>query len=554
MRRSFSLIALALYAAMYSAHAQHTPPDAGQSIRELQEQPPRVPSRPQQLELTVPDAEEPATAEDSGVRIDVQGFRLSGNSAFSAAELLPLLQPYVGRELTLGELQQATQRISAYYREHGYPLARAYLPAQEIDAGNVRIDVLEGRYGEIRLNNRTRVRDGVAATPLFALRPNDPVRAESLERGLLLLDDLPGVKVAATLQPGAETGATDLVIEATPAPMVNGNVSIDNHGNRFTGEYMLSTTFNIDNPLRIGDRLNVRLLGTNEDQYYYQLGYQLPVGAMSTQLGVNLSKMDYQLGKDFAPLDAHGTARIVSLFAVQPLVRSRNFSMYARAQLDHKRLRDDIDLYDDNNRKRSNVMGLSLSGNGIDRFGGGGMTSFSIGASHGNLEIQDPYSRWIDQMTARTEGSFNKVEASVARVQHLGRNWNLYARAQGQWTNDNLDSSEKFSLGGAYGVRAYPQGEASGDRGWLGTMELRYLIGAQWQVSAFVDHGEVQLNADRWSRGHNQRKLSAGGIGVQWAAHGWQAGVSAAWKIGAEEPQSDKDRSPRLWALIAYSF
>src|SRR5690606_11140078 len=97
------------------------------------------------------------------------------------------------------------------------------------------------------------------------------------------------------------------------------------------------------------------------------------------------SDMDYELAEDFDDLDAHGNARITSLYAIQPLVRSRDFSLYAQLQFDDKRLKDDIDLFDSKSDKRSRVVIATLSGNSRDDFFGGGVNSFALACSQGSL-------------------------------------------------------------------------------------------------------------------------------------------------------------------------
>ena len=111
-----------------------------------------------------------------------------------------------------------------------------------------------------------------------------------------------------------------------------------------------------------------------------------------------------------------------------------------------------------------------------------------------------------------------------------------------------------MSLGGAYGVRAFPQGEASADEGWQANVELRYALTPAWQLSAFVDHGEVRLNKNAWTDEDNRRSLSAAGVGASWAAYGWRVSASAAWKLGGGKPQSDDDKSPRAWVQAIRYF
>lgn len=538
-----SLLSLSVMAA--------TLPDAGQSQQNIDQRPLQLPGK-QRLELNLPDA--PFTeAKVGGPSLQVKGFTLQGNSAIASEELLALLADLQGRTVSLGELQVGANRITQRYRERGYPLARAYLPAQEIDGGVVQIAVMEGRYGEVGLNNSSRVSDAALA-PINALKSGDAVRSAPLERSLLLLSDTPGVEVKSTLKPGASVGATDLLVDVQPGPLLSGSIDADNYGNRFTGEYRLGGTLNVNSPLGLGDRLSVRAMGSDEDQQYGRIAYQLPIGPWSTQVGVAYSDMDYELAKNFDELKAHGNARITSLFASQPLVRSRDFSLYAQLQFDDKRLEDDIDLFDSKSDKRSRVVIATLNGNSRDDLFGGGVNSFALAWSQGSLNIDGALNQAIDDLTAGTQGRFHKLNPSLVRLQRLTDRFSLYTQLQGQWADGNLDSSEKISLGGAYGVRAYPQGEASGDQGWLANLELRYALTDAWQLSTFADHGQVRLNKDTWSNGENHRSLSAAGVGARWATHDWQVNAVAAWKIGNDDPQSDVDRSPRLWAQVVRFF
>lgn len=528
-----------------------TAPDAGQVQQGIDQAPLQLPGK-QRLDINLPDAPADPAAE-AGPRLQVNGFILDGNQALPSAELLTLLADLAGRELSVGQLQGAANRITRLYRERGYPLARAYLPAQEITDGMVKIAVLEGRYGQVQINDQAGLRGGALA-PLTTLQSGDAVQGQSLERSLLLLQDLPGIEVKSTLRPGASTGTTDLLVDVQRAPLIDGAIDADNYGNRFTGEYRLGGTLNLNNPLGLGDRLTLRAMGSEEDQRYGRVAYQLPLGPWATQLGVAYSDMDYQLGKDFEDLDAHGNARIASVFALQPLVRSRDFSLYGQLQFDDKRLKDDIDLFEQKSDKRARVTILSLTGNSRDMLLGGGVNSFALAWSQGSLNLDGATAQRTDDLTAGTAGQFHKLNPSLVRLQRLSERFSLYTQLQGQWADGNLDSSEKLYLGGAYGVRAYPQGEASGDQGWLANVELRYSLTEAWQLSTFIDHGQVRLNKDTWTDEENHRSLSGAGIGARWAAYGWQISTVAAWRLGNADAESDVARTPRIWAQVVRAF
>lgn len=306
--------------------------------------------------------------------------------------------------------------------------------------------------------------------------------------------------------------------------------------------------------LCIGDQASVRIMGSDEDQHYYRAAYQLPIGPWATQIGVAYSDMDYQLAKNFDDLDASGNAKIASVFLQQPMIRTRDFSLTAQLQFDDKRLKDDIDLYDYKSSKHSRVVTASLNGNAHDNFLGGGSNAFSLAWSQGSLTLDNPQDKALDDQTAKTRGTFQKINPSVVRLQRLTDRISLYGQIQGQWADGNLDSSEKISLGGAYGVRAYPEGEAQGDQGYVANVELRYALTEIAQLFTFVDHGEVRLNKDTWVDGENHRSLSATGVGSTLSAGNWHLTAVAAWKLGNADAQSDVERTPRVWAQVSRSF
>lgn len=531
-------------------------PRAGQTMRDLETVRPELPA-PSSVELDLPKADErtaPAAPADPGMRLKVQGFRIDGNKVFDSAQLLPLLSDLNGSEQDLAGLRAAADRITAYYHEHGYLLARAFLPPQDIEDGLVRLEVMEGRYGQIVLQNKSRAFDGVLRQPLSKLRSGEAVHSAELESSLLLLNDIPGAEAKGTLQPGTEPGTTDLLVEAEPGPLVGGSLEADNYGGYYTGEYRLGGSFYLNNPLRLGDQLSLRVLGSDKRQRYYRAGYQLPAGPWSTRVGVSYSDMGYHLGKDFAVLEAHGRASIRSVFVSQPLLRGRTFNLSAQLQYDDKRLRDEMDLFETNVGKRVGLWTAGVNGNGQDNVFGGGQTMFSASYSTGRLRIDDPLTEFIDQISAGTGGSFSKMNLSAARLQRLSDRFQLYGQVNAQWASGNLDGSEKFGMGGPYGVRAYALGAGSGDQGWQASLELRYAVAPGWQLSAFVDKSVVDINKQPWTRERNTRRLTGAGIGGAWAGQGHQISLALAWPVGQRDASGGPVRSPRFWVQGAQYF
>ncbi|MGY4729148.1 ShlB/FhaC/HecB family hemolysin secretion/activation protein [Burkholderia pyrrocinia] len=528
-------------------HAQV--PDAGRAMRDIETPRPDLPPETAPELKVTPSEDTAESAPESGPRVLVRAFALDGNTVFGSDKLLPLVADLAGSTLSFADLQRAAGRITAYYRSHGYVLARAYLPRQDIDDGVVRIEIAEGRYGAITIQNHSRVLDAALRQPLSALHPGDVVRGPDLERSLLLLDDLAGVGARGTLRPGETPGTTDLVVDADKGPLASGSLEFDNFGDVALGRYRLGGSIDVNSPLRLGDRLSLRGLISNERQRYYRAAYQVPVGPASTRVGVAYSSLRYRLGGAFSDLDSQGRASVQTAYVTQPLVRARALSVTAQVQYENKNLRDDYGVFDIRRDKNVGLWTFGVSGNSQDGLLGGGRNGFSVMFGVGRLRSNDPFE--ADSLK-KSIGSFAKLNVSALRVQALGRRLELYTQFSAQLASRNLDESEKFSLGGPYGVRAYALGAGSGDQGWQASAELRYLVAPGWQVSTFVDAGRVQGDKHPWTRERNMQHMQAGGVGASWYGAKRQVTLTAAWPLGAAT--GSPTRAPSVWVQAAQYF
>jgi hemolysin activation/secretion protein len=539
--------------------AQPVPPRAGSL--QVPDAPPPTRAAPQ---IQIQPGAAPAGAAGpalAGPRITVGSLRIEGATVYSPSELLALTQFTPGAELTLADLQAMAARITDHYRRNGYFVAQAYLPAQDIRDGAVTIAVSEGRLGNVQLRNHTNLADRVAQSALAGLSPGDVLATEPIERRLLLLSDVPGVIVHSSLVPGSVVGTSDLVVDLSPGQRVTGSIDADNAGNYYTGAYRLGATVNVNDPLGLGDVASLRVLTSGDGLQYARLSYQLQAGR--AQVGVAYSDLHYKLGKEFEPLQAHGTAQIASVYGRYPALRSRDDNVYLQLGLDFKKFKDSIDVIPATVDRNSRVLMASIFGDHRDGWGGGGADSYFVTWSSGQLEIETPAARTLDAATAQTEGHFDKLNFNVMRLQRLGSGpFSLYASLNGQIASKNLDVSEKMALGGMYGVRAYPDGEAYADDGYLLTVEARMDlpplppgVPGNVQLVAFVDAGSVRTYHDPWFAGNNRRTLSGAGIGVNWAAtNNFLVRAFYAHKLGNEPATAAPDRSGRFWVQAVKYF
>lgn len=547
MRIRISSAVAALCLAAANAHAQFIP-NAGQLLQQAEPKP-QPPARTQAAPIIRQDqATAPAPG---GERFVLKGVKLTGNQLFSDETLRQLIRDGIGKSLDLSELEALVARITAHYRAAGYLVARAYLPAQEIDNGQVTIAILEGRIGEVIINNQATIAQSALA-PARRVHAKDAIQDKALEGALLRLADTPGINVTSTLRPGATVGTSDFLIDVTPGPSLTGAVGLNNFGNRYSGSRLLDANLYWNNPLGIGDQLSLYAQSSGSNFTYGRLGYQLQFGESATRIGAAISAMDYRLGEEFASLDATGDAQVASLYLLQPLLRSRRQNLSVTLHYDDKRLTDRIGIVATKTSKAVRNLTLGLNGDALDAFGGA--NRFSLGYTRGELDL-DTISSGLDALSARTQGRFGKWAASFERLQPLPGQFLLSLDASGQWSDKNLDSSEKLILGGANSVRAYPQGEASGDSGYLLNLELRRPLGRGVSALGFYDSGQVRINHSPWGgQLSNTRTLAGYGLGLNYDSAALSMKAFAAWKDGTGEPRSDKDRTPRIWAQIGYRF
>ncbi len=540
--------ALLMSAAAASAYADVTP-NAGTILQQLQ---PTLPSSPTTSTPSLQTPPKAAPALPESAPFLVKQLRITGNTLFPIDTLHALVADQEGKALTLRQVGDLAGRITAYYQNHGYQLTRAVIPAQTIQGGVVVIQVIEARYGKVQLDNQSQVRDSLLQSTLSPLHSGTVIDDRSLNRSLLLLSDIPGVGVAATLKPGSDVATSDLTVAAGQNPTTFANVSLDNYGNRYTDRGRLSANFNVINPLHLGDVLSTTLLTTGNGMNYGRLAYEALVNGLGTRAGVSYSYLHYRLGENIEDLDANGTATLGSAWIRHPLLRSRDANVYVQAQFDRKQLDDRIDATDLRTDRHLNNWVLGLNGDLRDDLLAGAINLWSLGVTSGQVVLDDV------NTTAQSQGSFSKFNLNLSRLQGLTPSNSLYVNVAAQWSDVNLDSAEKMTVGGPYSVRAYDIGALSGDTGYAGTVELRHELGqgslGYWQAIAFVDSAYVKVNRHA-TTADNSGSLSGAGVGLNWRGPDqWQASLSVANRLGNAPSLVDDQSSVRGWASLTKAF
>jgi hemolysin activation/secretion protein len=358
--------------------------------------------------------------------------------------------------------------------------------------------------------------------------------------------------------PGATVGTSNLDVQVRGSSRLSGSVDADNFGNRYTGQYRGGGTLDVNDPFDHGDLLTLRADSSGPDMNYGRLAWQTPLGGNGLKAGVAGSDLHYRLGKEFKSLEAHGTAQVYTLWTAYPVIRSLYRNLAVQLSYDDKRLDDRVDFTDSDSHKTLGVWTLGLSGDRTDGVGGGGVSTYSLNFINGNLRL-NPATAAIDQGAGghHTEGRYNKLAFSYSRTQTLTDQLLFYTALTGQVSSKNLDTSETQSLGGAYGVRGYPQNEATGDDAALFSVELRWKLPdlPELQPMALFDAGTARLNHSPLPTDtNNRRTLVSEGFGLQWArANRFALKTYLAWRSTAP-PVTDVDHRPRIWLEFAQYF
>lgn len=493
-----------------SAWAQK-PPDSGQILRDIQpnlnEVAPPLPP-PQAI------PEEAPAPKETGIRILVKGFHIVA-SQFPESVLQEVVKKYVGRELSIAELDEAARQISEYYRAHDL-LAHAYIPKQTVKDGIVEIDVLEGRLGKVRVDPSSQVRldQGIAAGIVADRAPlGQPLRPSQVQEGLAVLNEVPGVAATSVLESGANQGESDVVLKLQDTPIVTGSALVDNESANSVGSVRAIGNVLVNDAFGHGEQFTTTVMKTL-DSTYGRLAAAAPVNHSALTLGIDGSYLKYNVLGPFSAVGADGFAYTVGGTLSYPMRRTSDLSLTLTGTADAKRLIDNAGGVNTDDRKIE-VATLGVSGASADQILGGGFNTFGVSGTLGHLDYGGVSSLLM------TAGGYGKTSVNASRSQNVIDKVTFFLSGQGQMAAKNLDSSEQISLGGPTGVRAYPVNEASGDEGAIGTAELRWDPFQQLRVFGFYDIGaivqHVETTPANYTGTPDDYVLQGAGIGFSWS-------------------------------------
>ncbi|HZF74226.1 MAG TPA: ShlB/FhaC/HecB family hemolysin secretion/activation protein [Acetobacteraceae bacterium] len=479
-------------------------------------QPPLAPPEPARL-----------TGPGETRRVPVARVVIEGNTALRDAALRPLVTPLEGREATLAEIESARLAVLRAHRAAGLPYVAvtARLAAMP-DGLELRLAVTEGSVAELVLKGDVEGRTAELVRGLLApVLGVAPLPAATLERALLLLSDVPGLRVQAVLRPAATPGALQLVVRLSRRP-VSGFASLDNRGHVLTGAWQGLVVAQANLATRFGERTELALLGTDgAGQGFVQLAQEALLGTSGLRLRAHAGAGRAQPGGALAAIGYAGETRVAGLALIHPLVRSRALDVSLVAQ---------VEAFESEVRARGGpgegrvrqshdaVRALRVGLDGAVQDGWGGLgpaaTTFQLRLHRGIEALGASEGGRGGTARAGSDFGFTRVTAEATRLQPLfapmdGWLVSLQGGLTGGWSSDVLPPAEKFHLGGNRIGRGFHAGQVAGDRAFgfsaeiqAGTVVTPLELGVQFYL--FRDGGSAR---DNGLDGAGQRVASWGG-------------------------------------------
>lgn len=530
-------------------------PGAGGGARSFDPLPNTQP--PSKLDIAVPEAS--AVARKLAGRIT--RFRVSGLTLVSEQDVLEILASWSGRVLDASELTSALNAVRGYLRQRGVYAADAYFPEQEVAGGVAEIAVVEGRVGAVRLemDPNARLKRTVAEGYLSPLQPNTIIARGTFDTALLLLNDLPGVRVSPSLAPGAVRGTADLQVRVEDEPTVTGHIRLDNHELHEFGRYQASGYLRFRNPLGIGDLATAHVYqSVTSDRARGTLTYSAPVNDLGTRVGARLGAQEYKLKGDFEALGVNGRSVSGGLALTHPFLRTNDGNVAGALLWNEVHYKDRIDAVSTVNNSRHRHWSLRLNADKPDSFLRRGNTIFYAEYRAGNVYLDTPAVAPPAVDALGLAGRFERSRIRLAREQALTERTSVTVSLLSQWASKNLDAGLALQLGGPEGVRAYGLADSFVDEGHLARIEYQYAmpLGQGWRskASLFIDSARGQVNKSPLPGTiNNNQSLTGYGMSL---ALGWRekivAELTMAWPASA--PVAGPNRHPRLWASMSYLF
>jgi len=459
------------------------------------------------------------------IKFVLKDLQLEGVTAYNPSELQPIYAGDIGQTVTLTRLYEIAGEITRKYRSDGFIITQTVVPAQTIDGGTARLLVVEGSLDQIIVEGPLPASSQAQIQRIAAhLKNSQPLRAQDLERYLLLINDLPGVSARSIIGPSAtQTGKADLRVITSDRDAYTFFAGGDNYGSEYLGPTQLTGAV-VKNGIfgRNDSVLFQGVMTPSDDELYYMYGaYSMPIGSQGTKLTLDVAYTDTKPGEDLEIFDVEGFSTTVGLTATHPFIRTRNENLTGRLRVEGKTSSTKSELgvsTDDDIRS----VRLGARYELLSTFIGTSVNMVDFQVSKGFEGLGSSKEGDTDLSRAEGDPAYTKFEAEITRLQRVVKGFNILVGVKGQVSPDHLLSSEEIGFGGmgiGYG-RGYDPSEIVGDDGVAAKLEIQYnapFFGESiesLQVFGFYDVGSV-WNSDATTSDDKKDSIASTGLGFR---------------------------------------
>jgi hemolysin activation/secretion protein len=420
---------------------------------------------------TQPSPQNKSQAIDTGSslrKVWVSRIVVEDAALMSPEELAKITTKYENRGLSLDEIQQIADVITAAYRKKGYITSRAYVPVQTVQDNTLVIKVLEVKSGDVQIQGNKYFKD-LRLRRELGVEPGGYFDFSALQQALIYINEHPDRKARAVLVPGKKPGTTDIVIDVAERRPFHAGFEYDNYGSRFVNKNRYSLILEHNNLLGFDDMAYFKAQISDDSRLLLQqFRYMFPI-TQKWDLGFYAVNSKLKLGKEFDSLDAEGDAQVYGLFSSHTIVKREDIEFKLNFGFDYKSIENEI-LGVQTSKDDLRVVKAGMDFDFEDLWGRNILSAeidSGIPDFWGGSEAKDP-------MASRTGagGRFDKGNFTFFRLQPLPKTMALLWKNIAQYSNHNLPASEQFQAGGAYSVRGYPVAEHFGDSGIYSALEL----------------------------------------------------------------------------------
>ena len=520
--RKILTIFFLLFLVKNSAVAQVTPKVPTVDDQRKIQQNPTLKKNPQ--EIFKEPVEEDKIKKDE-LKIILKKINFEGNTIFSNEKLQEVVKKYIDIEIEENNLDDITEELSFFYKSQGY-WANAVLPEQDIDDQQLLVKIYEGKLGKFLIKKKdkeVKISDEELLKYLQNNISKDKIlRIDQLDANLKIINNIPRIVATAQLEAGENLGETDIIIEVANKDLFDFSNTTDNTGSRASGYNKNTASVNLSNPFGIGEQFNfqnVKSQGTD----YFSINNSYPIGYEGSRISFKGAKMRYKLRAPYSSTSPTGFSTEFSSAITTPFIQSTKFNLGSTLAVSKNKYVNDINT-GNNSKKHLEKLSLSLNADHRDTFLGGGINFGNVEFSVGELNLRDNISNYnTDQSSAKTNGNSRVANLNLNRLQKIDDSHFLTLKLKGQYSADNLDGAEQFSLGGSNGIRAYPNNEGAGAMGYLTTIEIKRLLGKNIEASLFYDYGRTMLYKFLWANWNsantaisNNYSLEGYGLSLDW--------------------------------------